>query len=501
MAYFSLRPELYFDQVADVRATNQAMPGKTVIFTIVNDLPVAPNALTSEQYDVTPVSFSDSQISVALAEYGNAIVTSAKLRGTAFVDVDPVVANLIGYNAGVSLDSIARNVLAAGSQVAYSNNGKSGTTGTVTSRSAMGTSDPTINQINSVDIRTARARLRAANVPTFGGSYVGFIHPDIVVDLQSNDTTLAGWRAPHTYSAPSEIWTGDLGQYEGVRWIETPRAPEFINSGTSFTATSATDTMIANYVTGIPDEMNGTVTGSGAASTLAYPEVGSVVISAGTGSGGTAIFSDQNGNAIVSSAASQKLIVTAVQGGNFLVQVNAALYPGIIASCTTGGTITVLGSGSYSVVTGTSPAGTYTGQAPIVGATLAAGTAVFTSGSLTVASVTPSTTTPGTGTFTTTGGGVIGTAGTVTVTANQGQYNVYGTLILGRQSLAKAHALADGNGPLPSIVPGPVTDLLRRHVPLGWYWLGGYSIFRQASVYRLESVSSLSDQNTYLDLQ
>ena len=40
-------------------------------------------------------------------------------------------------------------------------------------------------------------------------------------------------------------------------------------------------------------------------------------------------------------------------------------------------------------------------------------------------------------------------------------------------------------------MPGPVTDLLRRWVPLGWYWLGGFSIFRQASVYRIESTSSL----------
>ena len=294
MAYFSLRPELYFDQVADVRATNQAMPGKSVLFTIVNDLQIAPNAL-SEAQDVTPVSFSDSQVTVTLNEYGNAMVTSAKLRGTAFVDIDPVVANVIGYNAGVSLDTIARAALDSGTQVAFG--------GGKTARNAITNADT----ITSTDIRTARARLRAQNVPTFGGAYVGFIHPDVVVDLQSEtnvSNNLLTWRAPHTYSAPNEIWTGDLGQYEGVRWIETPRAPVFTGAGS-------------------------------------------------------------------------------------------------------------------------------------------------------------------------------------------GSANVYGTLLVGRQSLAKAHAMADGNGPLPSIVPGPVTDLLRRYVPLGWYWLGGYSIFRQASVYRLETGSAL----------
>jgi len=28
---------------------------------------------------------------------------------------------------------------------------------------------------------------------------------------------------------------------------------------------------------------------------------------------------------------------------------------------------------------------------------------------------------------------------------------------------------------------------------MGWYWLGGYSVFRQASVYRVESSSSIGE--------
>ena len=379
MAYFALRPELYFDQVADVRATNLAMPGQTVNFTIVNDLAVAATAL-SETTDVTPVSYTDTNVIVSLAEYGNSLVTTAKLRGTAFVDVDPVVANVIGYNAGVSLDSIARNTLDAGTQVAYAV-GTQGSNG-VTARSglqqiAAGTSGN--SYLTSADLRTARARLRSQNVPTFGGSYVAFIHPDSVVDIQQEtSTSLLNWRAPHTYSAPSEIWTGDLGQYEGFRFIETPRAPVFEGQGYQASGAQGTYTL-----------------------TL--------------GAGGTAT-------------------------------------------------------------------GTFTGNAPAPGAAITSGGTGVVSGTLTVGVVSGNT-------FTTAGSGSVTTAGTCSI-AGWGS-NVYATLCVGRQSLAKAHALADGNGPLPSIVPGPVTDLLRRWVPLGWYWLGGFSIFRQASVYRIESTSSL----------
>ena len=59
--------------------------------------------------------------------------------------------------------------------------------------------------------------------------------------------------------------------------------------------------------------------------------------------------------------------------------------------------------------------------------------------------------------------------------------------------MAKAHSIVDGNGDNPHIVPGPVTDCLRRFLPLGWYHLVGYAIFRQAALRRVESSSSIDD--------
>src|SRR5579872_6797653 len=85
LAYPALRPELHFDRVADVRPTAQSMPGLTVQFTIQSDLPVASTAL-NESTDVSAVALSDSTLTVTLAEYGNAVITTAKLRGGAFVD-------------------------------------------------------------------------------------------------------------------------------------------------------------------------------------------------------------------------------------------------------------------------------------------------------------------------------------------------------------------------------------------------------------------------------
>ena len=299
LAYFALRSELLFDQAADVQPTQQAMPGTGVTFTIFADIAAATSTL-NEVTDVTPTALSDSQVTVTLNEYGNAVVTTAKLRGTAFLDVDSAAANIIGYNAGDSMDQVVRDVLAGGTNVVYATGGAS----TPTSRVTVQAEDI----IAADDVRRTVAQLRAANVATFDGSYMGFIHPDVSYDFRSA-TDAAAWRTPANYVNPEGIYNGEIGKFESVRFIETPRAKVFT------------------------DASNGTST--------------------------------------------------------------------------------------------------------------------------------------------------------------TGSVDVYCTHIMGRQALAKAFSTQDGNGAVPQIRRGNVTDLLMRLQPLGWYWLGGYGRFREASLRRIESSSSI----------
>ena len=296
LAYFAFRPQLYFDRVAEVQPTRQSMPGSAVVFTIVNDLSVASTTL-NESTDVNAVALSDSQVTVTLAEYGNAVITTAKLRGTSFVEVDPIVANVVGFNAGVSMDTVTRDVLKAGSNVDYQ---------TSATNTPVGRSSITPSEILTAHfVRLEMNKLVINNVPDFGGLYVCYINPDVALDLREQ-TGSASWRDPHTYSQPGEIWSGELGEFEGFRFIRTPRAPVFADAGSSTTNT-----------------------------------------------------------------------------------------------------------------------------------------------------------------------------------------DVYRTLFLGRQALAKAFSMVDGNGAFPKTVPGPITDHLRRQVPFGWYWLGAYGIFRQAALRAVESASSV----------
>ena len=220
LAYFALRPEMYFDQFASVQATNATNPGASVKFTVFADLAAATTPL-GEAEDVTPVAMSDSQVTVTLEEYGNATVTTAKLRASSFLPVDPVAANAVGYNAGLSIDTIARNVLQAGDNVIYATGGAD----TAAARVDMDVDDT----LTAQDVRRAVAQLRGANVPTIGGNYVGFIHPDVSYDLRGI-TDASGWRDSYKYTNAMPLYNGEIGMFEGVRFMESPRAPLFANA-------------------------------------------------------------------------------------------------------------------------------------------------------------------------------------------------------------------------------------------------------------------------------
>ena len=302
LAYFALRPELYFDQVADIKPTNQSMPGSSVVFNIQNDMALATTAI-NESTDITPVALTSSQATLTIYEYGAGTITTAAVRGQSFVSIDEVQANTVGYNAGRSVDELAKIQLQGSTNVTYS----AGATGvTPGARNAITPGDT----LRAYDVRYNVAALKRNNVPGFGGYYLAFIHPDVSFDLW-NESGNQALIAPHIYSAPEEVFRGEIGAFAGARFIETPTAPVFADAGSSTTDT-----------------------------------------------------------------------------------------------------------------------------------------------------------------------------------------DVYATLFLGRQALAKVWAMKDGNGPLPVTVMGPITDYLRRFQPLGWKWMGGYGIFRTASVWRQESASSIGQNST-----
>lgn len=226
MVAFQLRSMPCFRALADTTPAAQAMPGSSVVMQFYADLPVKTSALT-ETTDVDAVAVpSTSNVVITLAEYGNAILMTRKLQLVALSNVDQGVSNIAAYNMRDSLDGIVAPIITGGTNVIRMNSGVvksnmtaagAGTTVLVTGTAA--------DVFNSKIPRLAAAKFRTNKViPRQGEEYGCWIHPDVSHDLRA-ETGAGGWRIPHEYVAPENLWSGTIGTYEGIYYIESPRLP------------------------------------------------------------------------------------------------------------------------------------------------------------------------------------------------------------------------------------------------------------------------------------
>jgi len=218
---WELWPLPLFRKLATKKPVEQAMPGETVVMQLAGYLSPATSPL-QETVDVSAVALpSTRSVSVTLQEWGNAVVTTMKLRQVALADVDPIVAKTIAKNMADSLDGIIEPVLRGGTNVIQVNNGavKSNLiTGGAGATSSVKTSD----KFSSALPRLAKTKFEAQSVETYNGDYVVFLHPDQSHDLRS-ETGSGGWRDPQMYFAGTGIWNGQIGRYEGCSYVESPR--------------------------------------------------------------------------------------------------------------------------------------------------------------------------------------------------------------------------------------------------------------------------------------
>lgn len=186
--------------------------GKKIEFRKFASLPKATTPLTE---GVTPdgKKLSVTSIEAEVAQYGDYIVQSDVLELTTIDNTILEATKILGRQAGLTLDTITRNVLQGGTNVFYAPK-KDGTP--VTSRAALdNTCVLTVDLVNRVV-----AFLKKNNAPKINGDYVAIIHPYVAYDLMNDER----WRYPHEYKDTENIYNGELGKIGGVRFIESSEA-------------------------------------------------------------------------------------------------------------------------------------------------------------------------------------------------------------------------------------------------------------------------------------
>ena len=209
-------PKLVHDQFGQKQPIPKGK-GKQVEFRKFSPLP---KLLDEIAEGVTPdgQKLDVTKVLASVKQYGGYVTLTDMLMLSAIDNNMLQATKLLGAQAGATLDTITREVLNGGTSVQYSDSD------VINARHLLRGGEEEGNNLLTVDaIRKAVRFLKTQNAEKIGDSYVAIIHPDVSYDLMNDER----WLNVKTYCDPSDMYEGEIGKIEGVRFVETTEAKIF----------------------------------------------------------------------------------------------------------------------------------------------------------------------------------------------------------------------------------------------------------------------------------
>ena len=178
-----------------------------------------PRPTTPLTEGVTPngQTLNVTTITSDLHQYGGWTPLTDVLQMTAIDNNVVQATRVLASQAGRTMDSITRDVLAGGTNVIYAPKlAADGTETAVTSRKALDKSCTLTPKL----FFQAAAQLGAMNADPIGDSYIAIIHPYAAYDLK----TCKEFIEAHKYADPDTMYRGEIGKLGNIRFIETSEA-------------------------------------------------------------------------------------------------------------------------------------------------------------------------------------------------------------------------------------------------------------------------------------
>lgn len=205
---YAATPNLRFAQFAKRRDDLSQQPGGSVKFTKFNNL--TKGGKLTEGTPISPKTMGTSEVSITVDEYGNGVKMSEKAIQLSMHDVLGEAAKLLAKDLGVVLDEELRDSALD-------------TANFVTGGAHADPADIEDTDVfTTTVIKDAVEALSGNNAPRFGGQhYICIASPHQLRQLRDDDD----WLAVHQYVGVEEVYKGEVGMFEGVRFIETTQMP------------------------------------------------------------------------------------------------------------------------------------------------------------------------------------------------------------------------------------------------------------------------------------
>lgn len=214
---FIAQPILRFEAIVSRKEELGVAPGLKIQFLKYSAL--TGSATLTENTDMVADSLSSTLVPITVAERGKAVAVSELLLRSSFTSVMDDAALLLGQHLARDRDGQIRDTLLnyAGSTL-YAND-KTRTTLVDT------------DTFDTEAVRAAVETLATKKAPKIGGdAYIGFVHPHQARGLRKDPD----WIAASHYGAPGQIFAGEIGRFEDVRFIETTMVPYIASTGVQY---------------------------------------------------------------------------------------------------------------------------------------------------------------------------------------------------------------------------------------------------------------------------
>lgn len=211
--WFAALPVLKFDQFSTKKTELGVQPGRTIQMPKFGN--IKRGGRLTESVRMRTQAMSLSQSSITVYEEGNAIGFSEYLLQTSFYDQLSAASLLLGRDMALVLDTELRDVVMGASNVVY----PSGAAARDEITSSM--------KFNTTQVKDTVETLETNNSPKWAGDhYISFTHPHGGSSLRRDND----WINASLYSGSTQIYTGEIGRYEDVRFIVSTVMPNGRNS-------------------------------------------------------------------------------------------------------------------------------------------------------------------------------------------------------------------------------------------------------------------------------